>query len=60
VVNLLGRKVAGLIDRVGDAGHYQIEWNGQDDSGNQVASGVYFYRLTTDNYVETKKMMLVK
>jgi flagellar hook assembly protein FlgD len=43
-----------------DAGHYRIEWNGTDENGAGVASGIYFYKLTTDSYVSSKKMMLVK
>jgi len=37
-----------------------VIWNGKTDKGNSTGSGVYFYRLSTDNYTQTKKMMLLK
>jgi hypothetical protein len=52
--------VAVLVEESQDAGHHEVSWNGVDSFGNQAASGVYFYRLTADSFVETKKMMLVK
>jgi hypothetical protein len=60
ILNILGQKVSGLVDQVQDAGRYRIEWNGTDDNGNGVASGIYFYKLTTDTFVSSKKMLLVK
>ncbi|UCC45311.1 MAG: T9SS type A sorting domain-containing protein [Candidatus Zixiibacteriota bacterium] len=55
VFNILGRKVTTLIDRSMDAGHHSVEWN-----GHNIASGVYFYRLTVGEFIETKKMVLLK
>ncbi|RME31061.1 MAG: T9SS C-terminal target domain-containing protein, partial [Candidatus Zixiibacteriota bacterium] len=55
IYNILGQEVEqfkGVADAPGD---YELEW----DASNQ-ASGVYFYRLTAGNFVETKKMMLLK
>ena len=43
-----------------EAGEHQVVWNGKNETGEAVASGVYFYRLTADNYTDTKKMMLLK
>lgn len=60
VFNLLGQKVNTLIDRDEAAGTYSINWNGTDASGHKVATGVYFYRLRAGDYVETKKMILLK
>ncbi len=61
VFNVLGQKVTTLVDEETDPGHHFEEWDGQADGGNQVASGIYFYRLTAgDNVVMTKKMMLLK
>jgi hypothetical protein len=55
VYNLLGQKVATLISKKQQAGHYQAEW---DASG--FASGLYFYRLEAGNFVQTRKMLLLK
>ncbi|MFZ5979800.1 MAG: T9SS type A sorting domain-containing protein [Candidatus Zixiibacteriota bacterium] len=60
IINLLGQRVATLVDGYQTAGHQQIDWNGRNDAGQTVSSGVYFYRLTADNYVQTKKMILLK
>jgi methionine-rich copper-binding protein CopC len=62
VFNVLGQKVNTLLDREMAAGSHVVEWNGTSESGESVSSGVYFYRLTTDNrdFIETKKMMLLK
>jgi len=60
VFNVLGQRVRVLVDGEQPAGHLQVEWNGTDDNGAQVASGMYFYRLTTDQYNETRKMILMK
>ncbi|NOY88927.1 MAG: T9SS type A sorting domain-containing protein [FCB group bacterium] len=60
IFNLLGKLVAVPYNDIAKAGLNQIEWNGKSDNGNHVASGIYFYRLTTDNYMETKKMTLLK
>ena len=60
VYNVLGQKVATIVDGTRGAGHHEVSWQGVDDGGSRVTSGIYFYRLTTSNYTETKKMMLVK
>jgi hypothetical protein len=60
VYNLLGQRVATLVDDYQDAGHHSVEWNSTAESGEAVASGVYFYRLTTEAFTESKKMILLK
>lgn len=55
VFNVLGQKVATLVDAELAANRYEVEWDGA-----HVASGIYFYRLDTDKFVMTKKMMLLK
>lgn len=60
VYNALGQKVTTLVDETLKAGLKRVEWDGLDNSGNSVASGVYFYRMTSDSFSETKKMMLLK
>jgi hypothetical protein len=60
VFNLMGRKVTTLVDTRQEEGHHQVEWNSKNSSGQRVASGVYFYRLTADEFTTTKKMTLIK
>ena len=60
VYNLLGQKVITLVNREQAAGNYQIIWNGADKAGNELSSGVYFYRMETDSFTETHKMILLK
>ena len=60
IYNILGEAVKVLVDKYQTAGDYSIEWNGTDRNGRAVSSGVYFYKLSTGNYTETKKMMLMK
>jgi hypothetical protein len=60
VYNVLGQRVVTLVDESQEAGHHQVDWNSADSDGRPVSSGIYFYRLTADEYIETKKMMLLK
>jgi hypothetical protein len=60
VFNLLGQKVARLADQPMAAGRHRITWNGCDDDGNPVASGTYMYRIQAGDFVETRKMVVVK
>jgi len=58
--NLLGQQVATLRDEYQPAGRYTIQWNGADDSGAPVASGVYFYQMKTGGFVRVRKMALLR
>jgi hypothetical protein len=60
VVNILGQEIARLIDKETSAGPHSVEWDGRDVSREPVASGVYLYRLTTDNGTLSRKMLLLK
>jgi subtilisin family serine protease len=60
VYNLLGRQIAALVDETQNAGTHSIIWDGRDDDGKLVASGVYFYRLRAGDIAQTKKMILLK
>ncbi len=60
ILNVLGQVVATLIDKTVSSGQHSVCWNGVDASGENVASGVYFYRLTTPDKVETRKMVVLK
>lgn len=60
VTNLLGQKVVTLWDADLPSGKHQFMWNGNNDRGEQVATGVYFYTLEAGTFVETKKMIILK
>jgi hypothetical protein len=60
VYDLAGRFVNTLYDGTQQAGHYQILWDGRDSNGNQIASGVYFYRLEAEGKNVTKRMVMLK
>jgi flagellar hook assembly protein FlgD len=49
-----------LFDGEELAGIHRVEWDGKDVYGNDVASGIYFYRLTSADYKSEKKMLLMK
>ena len=60
VFNILGQKVTTLAMGRMPAGNHTVAWHGTDADGTQVASGIYFYRISAQNFTETKKMMLLK
>jgi flagellar hook assembly protein FlgD len=60
IYNLKGQVVKTLVSRNLAAGNHIVNWNGKDNTGNQVSSGVYFYKLQTANANITKKMLLMK
>jgi hypothetical protein len=60
IYNVLGQKIITLKDEVMAAGPYEVEWNGTDENGRSVSTGIYFYRLTVGDDVVSKKMMLIK
>jgi subtilisin family serine protease len=60
IYNILGQKVKTLVDERKFPGTYEVIWDGKDEKGQRLSSGVYFYRVKTENYVEVKKMVLLK
>ena len=60
IFNLLGQAVRTLVDGERPAGHYTVQWDGNDQNGLPVASGVYFYRIEQGDQSQYKKMMLIK
>ncbi|MGB2769137.1 MAG: T9SS type A sorting domain-containing protein, partial [Candidatus Zixiibacteriota bacterium] len=60
VYNVLGQKVVTLVDEEQPAGYETVWWDGKDATGDEVSSGIYFYRLEADEFLEVKKMLLVK
>jgi len=60
VYDVRGKLVRTLVDRPSQFGRHSVVWNGTDNSGNPVSSGVFFYCLQTGNKVITKKLVVVK
>ena len=62
VYNLLGQRVVTIVDEIQQAGNYRASWNGHDEFGKSVSSGIYLYNLNVSNgkFSETKKMLLLK
>ena len=60
VSNVLGRKVKTLVDEHQEAGFYTVYWDGVDDLGENVVSGIYFYTMATSVGKNTRKMIVVR
>ena len=60
IFNLLGQHVRTLVDETKSAGNYKAIWDGTDVTGKSVSTGVYLYRFRAGDFVETKKMLLLK
>ncbi len=60
VFDTLGREVRVLFDGEQLQGEQQTSWNGRDNSGRLLASGVYFYRIETDAFRKTSKMLFIQ
>ena len=60
IYNVLGQRVKTLVDGEKLLGEYEVIWDGKDEAGKDVASGIYFYRLKVRGYIETKRMLLLK
>ncbi len=60
IYNIVGQKVRTLVDEEMEPGRYVADWDGKDEKGNSVSSGVYFYRMDAGDFSDIKKMLLVK
>ncbi len=60
IFNILGQEVRKLVNASMAVGDHTAYWNGTDQSGDRVASGVYFYRIKANDFVSSKKMLLLK
>ncbi|MCK4312933.1 MAG: T9SS type A sorting domain-containing protein, partial [Candidatus Cloacimonetes bacterium] len=60
VYNIKGQKVKIVAKNVFEKGYHTLTWQGDDESGKTVGSGVYFYKLKAGKFTETKKMILIK
>jgi hypothetical protein len=60
VFDILGKRVATLVNEERAPGAYEVLWNGTNDNGSSVASGVYLYKIQAGTFVLTKKMVFLK
>ena len=60
IYNIKGQKVITLVDEKLDAGYYSVVWDGKDDKGKNVTSGIFLYMMKADKYTSTRKMILLK
>jgi hypothetical protein len=60
IYDIRGALVKALTEGHRASGRYEISWNGEDHDGNRVASGIYFCRLTGDNFSEARKMIMLR
>jgi len=60
IFNLLGQKVKTLAHEINPAGKNELIWDGKDDHGHKLSNGIYFYRINTPDFTETKKMILLR
>jgi len=60
IFNIKGQKVKTLVDGLRGSGNHSIVWDGHDDIGREVNSGIYFYRMVSGEYTSVRKMILLK
>ena len=60
IYNLIGQKIASLVDGLMSAGSHVVTWNGRDSHGLQLPSGIYFYRLQSPGFTAARKMLMLK
>ena len=60
IFDILGHKIKELVNAVQNNGHHQIIWDGKNNSGQVVSTGIYYYKLETENYRSMKKVLFIK
>jgi flagellar hook assembly protein FlgD len=60
IYNVLGQVVKTLVDKELPAGYWSATWDGTDNNGSAVTSGIYFYKIKAGSFQSTKKMMMLK
>jgi len=60
VYNILGQQVRWLVNEYKPAGTYSVVWDGTDELGNRLHSGLYFYRIKAGSFTRTRKLMMIK
>jgi flagellar hook assembly protein FlgD len=60
IYNVLGQQVRRLVSGDYGAGNHTVRWDARDDRGGEAAAGVYFYRLRAGDFVQARKMLLLR
>ena len=60
ILNINGQLVRTLVNNILEPGSHQVHWDSRDEPGNQLPDGVYLYRLTVNEFVQTKSMVLIR
>jgi hypothetical protein len=60
IYNILGQLVRTLVNEVQQPGVYTIYWDGRDENGRSLPSGVYFYRIEVNRFIKTRKMLMIR
>ncbi len=60
VYNQLGQEIGTLVNSMKQIGSHQVVWEGKDNQGNVVSSGVYFYQLKSSSFMQTRKMLFIR
>ena len=60
IYNVLGQRIITLVDGRQEAGEHRVRWDGRDQEGRMVSSGIYYYRLTAGGFSESRKMILLR
>jgi flagellar hook assembly protein FlgD len=60
IYNILGRKVRTLVKEFQKSGQHRVDWDGKDEEGKEVSSGIYFYQIKTPEFSQAKKMVLLR
>ncbi|HDZ58440.1 MAG TPA: T9SS type A sorting domain-containing protein, partial [Ignavibacteriales bacterium] len=60
IYDIVGREVKTLVSEEKSPGYYNVVWNADNNYGSKVATGIYIYRIIAGNYIQSKKMILLK
>jgi flagellar hook assembly protein FlgD len=60
IYDMMGRQVKTLVNGIQSAGHKSVQWNSTNNQGKPVSAGVYLYKIQVGDFVDTKKMILLR
>jgi flagellar hook assembly protein FlgD len=60
VYDILGKEVRTLVNSEKEPGNYKVQWNGINDNGSNVSTGIYIYRIEAGDFIKQYKMILIK